>query len=452
MRISKLIWTTMLILGLVFASACRENGQAVEPASERPAVLAAETDNPRLTPVVRAVSQVAPTVVNITVSLVEQRQATFFDLWFGGPGQEYRSESIGSGVIIDGDEALVLTNAHVVNGATSISVRLLDGRDYKANVVGAEADFDLALLRLEGARGLPSVVMGDSSDLLPGETVIAIGNPYGFSHTVTTGVISALDRTITGEDNVFTDLIQTDAAINPGNSGGPLLNILGELIGINMAIDARGEGIGFAIPISKARLVVEEILAEGHVSPIWLALIGQDVDPQTARILGLSAVEGLLIAEVFADGPAALAGLRPGDVILSLNSHQVSDRSMFTSLLRNQSTRESLSLRYFRDGEVREVSLTPQVFSTELATEHAWTRWGIRAIEQGPGLRIEEIRPNSPAARRGLESGDYLTAISGRRITGLSDFLDAFRRNYMNQQLLLQVVRGNRSYQIRMGI
>ena len=205
------------------------------------AAFALDASSPRMTPVVKAVSQVAPAVVNITSTLIERRPATPFDAFFGMPNQPYRSESVGSGVIIDGGEGLVLTNAHVVNGATSISVRLLDGRSFSADVVGAEPDFDIAVLRLDGAKNLPAVRMAESTDLMPGETVIAIGNPFGFSHTVTTGVISALDRTIQAEDGMFTDLIQTDAAINPGNSGGPLLNILGELIGINTAIDARGE-------------------------------------------------------------------------------------------------------------------------------------------------------------------------------------------------------------------
>jgi S1-C subfamily serine protease len=405
-----------------------------------------------MTPVVRAVSSVAPAVVNITSTLVDtkQGQTSPFDLFFGVPRPSRRSEGMGSGVIIDGGQGLVLTNAHVVNSASSIAVRLLDGRSFTAEVVGAEPDFDLAVLRLENAKNLPSVSMADSTDLLPGETVIAIGNPFGFSHTVTTGVISALDRTIQTDGDMLTDLIQTDAAINPGNSGGPLLNIMGELVGINTAILSRGEGIGFAIPIHKARSVVEEILGQGRVTPSWLALNGQDVDQRTARALRLPAPAGLLLTEVFDSGPAAGAGLRPGDVITSINGHQVKDRGVYLSLLRNHQPREALQLRYYRDGRERAVSLVPSTFDDRTAENYAQRRWGLSVKESGRGIMVVSVRDGSPAARTGLGRGDYIAGIAGRGIKTRADYLDAFRRAHLNQQVLLQVVRKNRMYQVRL--
>ncbi|MCH5276716.1 MAG: trypsin-like peptidase domain-containing protein [Desulfovibrionaceae bacterium] len=415
------------------------------------AVPAPDSSSPRMTPVVRAVSQVAPAVVNITSTLIEQRPVTPFDAFFGLPNQPYRAESVGSGVIIDGAGSLVLTNAHVINGATSISVRLLDGRSFSAEVVGAEPDFDIAVLRLDGARNLPAVRMAESTDLMPGESVIAIGNPFGFSHTVTTGVISALDRTIRAEDGMFTDLIQTDAAINPGNSGGPLLNILGDLIGINTAIDTRGEGIGFAIPIHKARRVVEEILDKGHVTPSWLALIGQDVEPRAARVLRLPSPEGLLITEVL-DGPAARAGLRPGDVIRRLNNHPVSGRDMYLSLLRNHQPGDSLSLEYSRDGRAATLTLSPAMFDDSTAESLAQRRWGARVTNGRGGVAVDAVRAGSPAESLGLAQGDLITAVGGRAVKSTGDYLDAFRRAYLNQQILLRVVRGNRVYQVRMGL
>lgn len=415
------------------------------------AALALDASSPRMTPVVRAVSQVAPAVVNITSILIEQRPATPFDAFFGLPNQPYRAESVGSGIIIDGGGSLVLTNAHVVNGATSISVRLLDGRSFNADVVGAEPDFDIAVLRLEGAKNLPAVRMAESSDLMPGETVIAIGNPFGFSHTVTTGVISALDRTIRAEDGMFTDLIQTDAAINPGNSGGPLLNILGDLIGINTAIDARAEGIGFAIPIHKARRVVEEILDKGHVTPSWLALIGQDVDPRTARVLRLPSPEGLLITEVL-DGPAARAGLRPGDVLRRLNGHPVSGRDIYLSLLRNHQPGHTLTLEYYRDGKAATLTLSPAVFNNSTAENLAQRRWGASVTDGRNGVVVESVRANSPAQSLGLAKGDRITGVGGRAVKNKNDYLEAFRRAYLNQQILLRVVRGSRVYQVRMSL
>ena len=339
-----------------------------------------ERQQVRVTPAVRAVNAVAPAVVNITSTLVERRSArelTPFDLFFNMPGRDLRSESIGSGIIIDSRRSLVLTNAHVVNGASSISVRLLDGRTFDADVVGAEPDFDIAVLRLKGAKNLPSVAMGDSTDLMPGESVIAIGNPFGFSHTVTTGVISALDRTIEAEDGIFTDLIQTDAAINPGNSGGPLLNVLGELIGINTAIYGKAQGIGFAIPISKARRVVDEILDQGHVSTPWLALIGQNVDPRTARYLRLPSAEGLLVTEVFKDGPAADAGIRVGDVIMELSGNSVTDRDKYLSLLRNHQPGAPIRVKVWRDGAEKSFTMKTADFDDATAKNLALRRWGI---------------------------------------------------------------------------
>ncbi len=414
-----------------------------------------ERQQARVTPAVKAVEAVAPAVVNITSTLVERRSSrelTPFDLFFGMPGRDLRGESIGSGIIIDGRRSLVLTNAHVVNGASEISVRLLDGRTFSADVVGAEPDFDIAVLRLKGARDLPSVAMGDSTDLMPGESVIAIGNPYGFSHTVTTGVISALDRTIEAEDGVFTDLIQTDAAINPGNSGGPLLNILGELVGVNTAIYDKAQGIGFAIPISKARRVVDEILDQGHVSTPWLALIGQNVDPRTARYLRLPEAEGLLVTEVFKDGPAEEAGIRPGDVITELGGNRVSDRDKFLSLLRNHQPHAPVTLKVWRDGREKTFNLKTADFDDRTAEDLALRRWGMTVKDGRNGAVVARVRDQSPAQRLGLQKGDSIAGISGRSIRSRRDFLDSFRRDFLKRQVLLQVLRGNRLYQVRMGL
>ncbi|MFW5734018.1 MAG: trypsin-like peptidase domain-containing protein, partial [Oceanidesulfovibrio sp.] len=247
----------------------------------------------RRTPVVRAVEKISPAVVNITTDREVTRDmpfgsgndllAPFFREFFGDlPKRSYNHQSMGSGVIIDGKRGLVLSNAHVISGATSVRARLADGREFQAQLVGSDPDFDLAVLRLENAAELPQVPLGDSEDILIGETVIAIGNPFGFTHTVTTGVVSAVKRSIRTDHGIYTDFIQTDAAINPGNSGGPLLNLNGQLIGINTAIHAQAEGIGFAIPVNKAKRVVGELLGRGRVGPVWLGLAGQNIDPGTA--------------------------------------------------------------------------------------------------------------------------------------------------------------------------
>lgn len=416
------------------------------------ACAAPSTRDQRMTPTVKAVSAVAPAVVNITSTLHQRRAATPFDYFFGLPEREYQSESIGSGVIIDGKQAMVLTNAHVVNGANAISVRLLDGRTFEADVVGAEPDFDLAVLRLKNAKDLPSVRMGDSSDLMPGESVIAIGNPFGFSHTVTTGVISALDRSIKSDEGIITDLIQTDAAINPGNSGGPLLNILGELIGINTAIDARAEGIGFAIPVNKARAVVEAILEQGHVTPSWLGILGQDMDPRTARALGLARPEGLLVTECPVKGE-----LQPGDVILALNGQAVTDRAVYLSLLRNRQPGESIRAEVARRGKNMTLSLKTLPFSDKEADRLAERRWGVvpgkpAGLRGMGGLYVASVKADSPAARLGLRTGDILIAMGGQYISSAEDYRDAFRRGYLSRQIHVQIVRDRRVLQARMAL
>ena len=439
----------LLVAALILGAAVPSVAEAAPRFTER--------QQARVTPTVRVVNSVAPAVVHITTTLVERRtihDMTPFELFFGMPGRsrDFRSEGIGSGIIIDGARSLVLTNAHVVEGATSIRVRLLDGRSFEADVVGAEPDFDIAVLRLKEAKDLPSVRMGDSTDLMPGEDVIAIGNPFGFSHTVTTGVVSALDRTIETDDGLFTDLIQTDAAINPGNSGGPLLNVVGELIGVNTAIFSKAEGIGFAIPISKARRVVDDILDLGRVSTPWLALIGQDLDPRTAGWLRLPSPEGLLITEVFKGGPSDKAGLKAGDVIRELGGNAVTDRDKFLSLLRNHQPHAPVALKIWRDGKENAVKLTPSDFDDKSAADLALRRWGIAVKDGRHGAAVTEVRGNSPAAQLGLEAGDVIQALSGKEVDSRKAFLDGFRRDHLKQQILMQVRRGNRLYQVRMSL
>ncbi|MEA3429209.1 MAG: trypsin-like peptidase domain-containing protein, partial [Thermodesulfobacteriota bacterium] len=233
-------------------------------------VLVHAAEYERENPVVRAVRKVSPAIVNINSEYEVRRRVNpfsrfsrdpFFDSFFKDffdPGfeQRYKRTSLGSGVIIDGKRGLILTNAHVLAKSTTITVILNDERKFDARIIGADPDSDLAVLRISSKDPLPAVEMGDSNDLMIGETIIAIGNPFGFSNTVTTGVISAVNRSIRAKDAVYHDFIQLDASINPGNSGGALLNINGELIGINTAIYAKAQGIGFAIPINKAKRIV----------------------------------------------------------------------------------------------------------------------------------------------------------------------------------------------------
>ncbi|WP_083254411.1 trypsin-like peptidase domain-containing protein [Desulfoplanes formicivorans] len=422
-------------------------------------------ENLRMTPVVRAVQAVAPAVVNIhTSTLVEQQVNPFgglfggdlFEHFFPGPGitRQYEQTSLGSGVVIDAAKRLVLTNAHVISGASSIMATFLDGRQYKADLVGSDPDFDVAILRLEGSDDLPQVVVGDSSDILIGETVIAIGNPYGFSNTVTTGVVSAVHRTIKTKHGTFTDFIQTDAAINPGNSGGPLLNRMGELIGVNTAIYAEAQGIGFAIPINKAKRVIAELLSHGRVDPVWLGIRGQDVDQRIARYFGLSSVGGLLVSEVYAGSPAERAGLHPGDVLLKIGRNPVTDKQGYLDLMRNFTRDQDVRLEVLSEGATKTVTARAEIFEDDRALQLAYDVWGLEVGTRfaRKQLVVTRIRSGSPADRLGLERGDVILKIAGQPVNEPKDFARAFKRYRMQNSLILLVARGRQGYYARLTI
>lgn len=423
--------------------------------------LPAQADH-RRTPVVRAVESVSPSVVNITVTKQVQSGGRspfgdpFFDQFFKefyGQRQQ-QSESLGSGVIIDGHKALVLTNAHVISGGGNITVRLNDGREFKADLVGSDPDFDLAVLKLKEAADLPEVSMGDSDDIYIGETVIAIGNPFGYSHTVTTGVVSALNRPMKTNNGAFGAFIQTDAAINPGNSGGPLLNINGKLIGINTAIHARAEGIGFAIPINKAKYVVSELLDSGHVAPIWLGLFGQDIDQATARYFKLKSLNGLLVTEAYVDSPAAKSGIKPGDIILSFNGRNVTNKDDYLTRLFGVTKQEKVELVVLSNGKQTKQTLSPQVLDKGKAFDLVRTRWGFELADhkQGSGAKVTLIVPGSPAAKLGLQAGDVIHQLGNRRLGSGIDLLNAFLRNRMQKSVLMRVQRGRSLYHVRLTL
>lgn len=383
----------------------------------------------RVTPVVRAVAAVAPAVVNITCS--QRQRASQLEQFFGGdpfgiPGMSRKRASLGSGVIVDGAKGLVLTNAHVIADGDEIMVHLQDGREFPAKIRGIDSDFDIAALQIAGAPGLPAVAMGDSSDLMPGETVIAIGNPFGFAHTVTTGVISATNRSIRQQGGMQTGLIQTDAAINPGNSGGPLLNIEGELIGINTAIDARGEGIGFAIPINKARRVMEGLVAHGRMQPLWCGLLGQNVDQRIARALGLRQPAGVLVTRIVANSPAERAGILPGDVITRLNGAQLQDRQDYITALANQTPDTNIQLELVREGKPMRISLRPAPFDDQTAGRLMEKRWGLATQDRNRRAVVARVDPKGPASF--LRKGDAIRAIGQRKVGNVADLLQIFRQ------------------------
>ena len=423
--------------------------------------VAASNRAARTTPVVTAVAAVAPAVVNITAAKTVQRRPNmgpFFDEEFfrqfmgpGGVPRQETQESLGSGVIIDGKAGLVLTNAHVIAGGATIKARLQDGRELDATLVGADADFDVAVLRLSGGGNLPQAAMGDSSDIMIGETVIAIGNPFGYAHTVTTGVVSAVGRSLKHEGGAYADLIQTDAAINPGNSGGPLVNLAGEVIGIDMAIQAGAEGIGFAIPINKARRVVAQLVEGGRVTPAWLGLSGQDVDARAARYFGLRRPKGMLVTEVAQGSPADKAGIKPGDLILSVGGAELDDKGQYRGALATSTVGEALALTVRRGEQEQKISVAPAAFGEREATGLAASRWGI-GVSFGRGVSVASVRQGSPAARLGLAPGDVLVQIGGEKLGNQADFTRAVYVNRLNRTILVMIERGGRGYYAKMGV
>ncbi len=421
----------------------------------------------RETPVVKAVRRVSPAVVNISSEYeVRGRPNPFsgfgmdpgFDAFFRdffAPGIEERARrsSLGSGVIIDGEKGLILTNAHVIEKAGTVKVTLGDKREFTGEVVGADRDSDLAVLRISSDAALPDVAMGSSENIMIGETVIAIGNPFGFSNTVTTGVISATNRSIKTEDNVYHNFLQTDASINPGNSGGPLLNIEGDLIGINTAIYAKARGIGFAIPISRAKRIVANLIRHGEVVPAWTGIIVQDLDPNLATYLRVPRDTGVMITELEKGSPAARSGLRDGDIILSIGGRQVRSAGELEAVTAGFSAGEKLRIILLRDGKKRAFSLKTRAYPIELAPALAMRLLGLR-VEDPPrryrsgGVVISDLLRTSYLAGIGARPGDMIRRMDDMVITDKESFHRAVVKFRMKKSMVILLVRGNQGYYI----
>lgn len=431
----------------------------------------------RESPVVKAVRKIGPAVVNIS-SRQEVRQRTnpfsgfsghpFFDSFFKDffdPDVErhYQRASLGSGVIIDGHRGYILTNAHVVEKTGAIDVVLKDEREFKAQIVGADPDADLAVLRIESDDPLPSVEMGSNKDLMIGETVIAIGNPFGFSHTVTTGVISAMNRSVRTDDRVYRDFIQTDASINPGNSGGPLLNIKGDLIGINTAVYAKAQGIGFAIPIDRAKKIISDLIQYGEVIQSWIGLIIQPLDDDLARYLKIPdrlrrKNGGMLVKEVLSPSPARKAGIRNGDIVLSIGHRPIASRADYQAILKETRTGHALSLTLWRDSKQIKIEVKTAQFPEKLAERLAQKNFGVTVGDITPnnqrryglqtekGVVILELDRQAYLTRIGVRPGDVIRQIDEITINDLKDYYKAVARYRHKSSLVILLQRQDQLY------
>jgi Do/DeqQ family serine protease len=421
------------------------------------AARAAAVDAERRTPVVVAVEKVGPSVVNIsTEQVVEQRSSPFgafrdpfFDEFFRdfAPRERYTRTSLGSGVIIRPD-GYILTNQHVILKGSRIHVTLADEREFEAKLVGADSDSDLAVLKVQSGDDLPHVEMGRSDDLMIGETAIAIGNPFGLSHTVTTGVVSAVGRTLQSDDQSYYDLIQTDASINPGNSGGPLLNIKGELIGINTAIYQKAQGIGFAIPVNRARRIVRDLISYGEVQLPWVGAIVQNLTPELAAHFGVRGRRGVLVRGVEQKSPAERAGINRGDVITAIDGRAVHSGDEYDQLLRDHAPGSQVHFTLRRGGTERSITLTASHYPLERADDLAWQLLGLRLAESHGALAVRTVRRGSSAARIGMRSGDLLVGLAGAPLPNLTAFRKKMIEIRLARSVLLSVQRGNYVYNI----
>ncbi|MEX0430587.1 DegQ family serine endoprotease [Spiribacter insolitus] len=416
---------------------------------------------PSLAPLVE---QVSPAVVNISTSGTVEAQSNpllndpFFRRFFDVPEQprQRQVQSLGSGVVVDADAGYILTNHHVIANADQIQITFNDGRELEAETVGSDPETDIAVLQVN-ADALAALPMADSDELRVGDYAMAIGNPFGLEHTVTTGVVSGLERTLPGNGGArLQSFIQTDASINPGNSGGALINLRGELVGINTAILSRSGGnigIGFAVPVNMARQVMEQIIEYGEVQRGVLGVRVQDLTPEMAEAFDIERPNGALVAQVTPNSPAAEAGLEAGDVIVEVNGTPVSDANAMANAIGLLRIGDEVNLAYVRDGERRTTTAivadpaTRQVSADSMHPGLAGATFS-EVDERSPlfgevrGVLVAEVAPGSPAAEY-LRPGDVITSVNRQDVRSLAEFRD---RVEGADQLLLNVRRGSGAF------
>ncbi|MFQ5672785.1 MAG: DegQ family serine endoprotease [Nitrospinales bacterium] len=385
----------------------------------------------------------------------------FFDR-FGRDRERQPRPGMGSGIIIDA-EGLVLTNFHVVKGADEIDIQLQNEKKYKAKLIGSDAETDIALLKLvrkEGdTRPFQYLKMGDSDKLEVGEWVVAIGNPFGLSQTVTVGVVSAKGRNI--GSGRYDEFIQTDASINPGNSGGPLFNVKGEVVGINTAIISGGAGgnvgIGFAIPINLAKGILKDLKEKGKVTRGWLGVMIQKITPDLQKSFGLAHSEGALVGDVMPNSPASIAGVKRGDVIVEFDHHKIKVMDELPKVVAGTPPGKSVEIRVIRDGKDKKLNITIDVLKDEeekLAS--LGETLGLRVqditpelaqslnLKSNEGVLVSDVVPGDPAGEAGLRRGDVITEVNRKPVHNAAEF-HKFTSRAKKKTILLLVRRGSTS-------
>jgi serine protease Do len=380
----------------------------------------------------------------------------FFRRFFGDiPEREYKRNSLGSGFIISSD-GYIFTNNHVVERAEKIRVKLADGREYDGEVKGKDANTDIALIKINSSSPLTAVSFGDSDQIRTGDWVFAIGNPFGLDHTVTVGIISAKGRVI--GSGPYDNFLQTDASINPGNSGGPLFNLKGEVVGINTAIVAQGQGIGFAIPINMAKALLSDLKGKGYVTRGWLGVSAQDVTEDLAKNLQLNSPKGALVSHAFEGEPADKAGIKAGDVILDIDGKAIADVRDLLMTVSGLSVGKRVNVRIWRDGKAKVLPVLiaerkdgKTVNGGDLVSE----TFGMTVQEITPemmrhfklpakdGVIIAEVFDGGAADEAGLRPQDIILEINRQKIVTLENYVDILSRKSQEGAYLFRIRRND---------
>jgi serine protease Do/serine protease DegQ len=433
-----------------------QQGHPAGAAAEQPVVAPTVAPIPSVPTLAPVIKPAMPAVVNISVKghitqpVPDLFSDPFFRRFFDVPNdaQEREFESAGSGVIVDADRGYVITNNHVIEDADNISVTLSDDRHFDAELVGRDPETDLAVIKIP-TRDLTAIPLGNSAELQVGDFVIAIGNPFGLAHTVTSGIVSAVGRSGLGIEG-YEDFIQTDASINPGNSGGALLDLQGRLVGINTAIvgpTGGNVGIGFAIPINMVRDVMDALIAHGKVERGELGIMVRDLTPDVADAMGISARHGALVSQVLKHSAAERAGLKAGDVIVSMDGQAIHDGADLRNKVGLADVGQSVRLDVLRDGSslVKAVTLTSKsVGRLDGATVDqrlSGATFGSTQRDQAEGVAVVEVRSDSRAYAAGLRAGDVITSVNRTRVDSLNAFQGAVQA--ADGALVLNIERGD---------
>jgi serine protease Do len=460
------------LAGLVAASSLQITGTSV--AAEFKTGTSVKTGTPPAMPssFAELANKLSPTVVNVKVTkfvktgfsgqnLPEGDMRRFFEHFFGRMPEmrqmprERRTQGLGSGVIISND-GYILTNDHVVAGAKEVTVTFSNQEEYKAEVVGRDPKTDLAVLKIEGKEPFPSAALGDSEKLKVGDWVVAIGNPFGLNHTVTSGIVSAKGRVIGA--GPYDDFIQTDASINPGNSGGPLFNMHGQVVGINTAIIPQGQGIGFAIPVNTAKPLIPQLVNDGEVTRGYLGVNIQSISPDLAKAMKLDERKGALVSGVMNGSAADKGGIKRGDIITSFNGKPVKGAHDLPAMVAATPVDKEVQVEILRKGKPQEITvklgkLPNQHAGLNNQAKPATGQWGLQlnemneqvgrryGLEAEQGVVVVGVEPGSPAQKAGIKKGDVIVEVNQKTVASVKDVTETIKESKDKENLLLLVQR-----------